>query len=309
MRIKATLEKIPGGMMIIPLFLGALLKTFVPSFINIGSFSTALMTGAFPILAVYFVCVGSTISLQATPYIIKKGGSLFLAKIFSAALVGYLVGKLIPGGMLFGISALAFMAAMNDTNGGLYMALMQQFGTAEDVAAYSLQSIESGPFLTMVTLGVTGLAQFPLIAFIAAILPLVIGMILGNLDEDLRDFLGKAVPVLVPFFAFALGTGLDFNNIIKAGFRGILLGILVVTITGCALFITDKITGGTGVTGLAAASTAGNAVAVPAAIAAIDPAYKAVASAATVQVSTSVIVTAILVPIVTAWWAKRVSKA
>lgn len=48
----------------------------------------------------------------------------------------------------------------------------------------------------------------------------------------------------------------------------------------------DKLTGGTGLGGIAAASTAGNAAAVPVAVAAV-------------------IVTSILVPIITAWFSKR----
>ena len=65
--------------------------------------------------------------------------------------------------------------------------------------------------------------------------------------------------------------------------------------------------GGThdGTAGLAAASTAGNAAAVPAIVAAANPAYKPAAATATVLVATSVVVTAILVPIVTAWWYRR----
>ena len=42
-----------------------------------GSFTGALFTGALPILAVFFVCTGASIDFRATPYILKKGGTLF----------------------------------------------------------------------------------------------------------------------------------------------------------------------------------------------------------------------------------------
>jgi NAD(P)-dependent dehydrogenase (short-subunit alcohol dehydrogenase family) len=64
--------------------------------------------------------------------------------------------------------------------------------------------------------------------------------------------------------------------------------------------------GGNGVAGLAAASTAGNAAAVPAIVAAANPVYNDAAKAATVLVAASVVVTSIIVPLVTAWWAGRV---
>jgi 2-keto-3-deoxygluconate permease len=197
------------------------------------------------------------------------------------------------------------VAAINDTNGGLYMALMGQYGKPRDVGAYSVMSLESGPFLTMVTLGVAGLSAFPWPTLVGAILPLAIGMLLGNLDRELREFFGRAVPVLIPFFAFALGAGIDLGNVWRSGLLGVGLGLAVVLVSGTFLFIGDRLTGGNGTAGLAAASTAGNAAAVPALVAAANPAYTAAAQHATVLVSASVVVTAITVPLLTAWWASR----
>jgi 2-keto-3-deoxygluconate permease len=170
-------------------------------------------------------------------------------------------------------------------------------------------SLESGPFFTMVTLGVAGLAAFPWQTFVGAILPLIVGMILGNLDLDLREFLSKAVAVMIPFFAFALGNTLNLTTVWKAGLLGIFMGVGVVVISGTVLITVDKLTGGNGVAGIAAASTAGNAAAVPAAIAAVDKSYANIAPAATMLVATCVIVTAILVPIATTWWFKHVQSA
>jgi 2-keto-3-deoxygluconate permease len=130
------------------------------------------------------------------------------------------------------------------------------------------------------------------------------GMLLGNLDREMRDFLSKAIPVMIPFFAFALGAGLDLTKVWQAGLLGLGLGVGVVVVTGIPLFLADRATGGTGVAGVAAASTAGNAAAVPAIIAAANPAYAAAAAPATVLVAACVVVTAILVPLATAWTAK-----
>jgi 2-keto-3-deoxygluconate permease len=298
--------------MIVPLLLGALINTLFPDLgKTLGSFTNAWMTGALPILSVFYVCMGATIDLKATPYILKKGGALLGAKLLCGAGLGLFAAQFIPqtgisAGLFAGLSVLAIVAAMNDTNGGLYMALIGQFGKNEDVAAYSIMSLESGPFFSMVTLGVAGLAAFPLPAFIGTILPLILGMVLGNLDREMREFLARAVPVMIPFFAFALGNTVNFLNVWKAGLLGILMGVGVVVVTGAVLIIADKVTGGNGVAGIAAASTAGNAAAVPAIIASIDKSYAAVAPAATMLVASCVIVTAILVPLATAWWAKRV---
>ncbi|CAL8980914.1 2-keto-3-deoxygluconate permease [Rhodoplanes serenus] len=308
--IKRSIERVPGGMMIVPLLLGAVIATLAPNTPKFfGSFTGALFTGALTILAVFYVCMGASIDFKATPYILKKGGTLFAVKIGMGIVAGVVFGRLIgeapiEAGMFAGLSTLAIVAAFNDTNGGLYMALMGQYGKPRDVGAYTIMSLESGPFLTMVTLGVAGLAAFPWQTLVGGILPLVVGMIIGNLDREMRDFLAKAVPVMIPFFAFALGAGLDLTKVWQAGLLGLGLGVAVVIVTGIPLFFADRLTGGTGVAGVAAASTAGNAAAVPAIIAASNPIYADAAKTATILVAACVVVTAILVPFATAWTAR-----
>ena len=310
--IKRSIERVPCGMMVVPLVIGALFATFLPDTPKFfGSFTGALFSGALTILAVFYVCMGASIDFRTTPYVVKKGGALLITKVGVAVVLGVILGHFlgegpVTGGIFAGISTLAIVAALNDTNGGLYMALLGQYGRPRDVGAYSIMSLESGPFLTMVTLGVAGLSSFPWQTMVGSILPLLLGMLLGNLDRDMRAFLSRAIPVMIPFFAFALGTGLDLSKVWQAGLLGVGLGIGVVVFSGIPLFFVDRLTGGNGVAGVAAASAAGNAAAVPAIVAAANPAYAAAAAPATALVAAAVMVTAILVPLVTAWTAKAV---
>jgi 2-keto-3-deoxygluconate permease len=313
--IKRFIEAVPGGMMVVPLLAGALIATFFPGTPKFfGSFTGALFSGALTILAVFYVCMGASIDFRATPYIVKKGGTLLFVKVGIAIILGLVFGRLlgeapVPAGMFAGLSTLAVVASMNDTNGGLYMALMGQYGRPRDVGAYTVMSLESGPFLTMVTLGVAGLSAFPWQTLVGAILPLLVGMIIGNLDREMRDFLSRAIPVMIPFFAFALGAGLDLSKVWQAGLLGLGMGVAVVVVTGIPLFFADRLTGGTGVAGVAAASTAGNAAAVPAIVASANPAYADAAGPATILVAACVVVTAILVPVATAWTARAFGRA
>ena len=76
-KIKRAVERVPGGMMIVPLIAGATVTTFAPHTGEyFGSFTGALFTGALPILAVFFVCTGSTVSLKSLPQVIRRGGAL-----------------------------------------------------------------------------------------------------------------------------------------------------------------------------------------------------------------------------------------
>ena len=313
--IKRSLDRLPGGMMLVPLAIGSVLVTLAPHTARFfGSFTGALFTGALPILAVFYVCMGATIELRTLPTVVRRGGALLATKIALGLAAGFLLGHLlgerpVTAGWFAGLSTLAVVAAVNDTNGGLYMALMNQFGRPEEAAAYSVMTLESGPFLTMVTLGVAGLAAFPWQTLVGAVLPLAAGIVIGNLDRDMRTFLGRAAPTLIPFFAFALGTTLDLHRVWQAGLLGLVLGVAVLAVTGAALLLVDRFNGGDGTAGIAAASTAGNAAAVPALVAAANGAYRDAAAPATVLVAASVIVTSLLVPVATAWWAARVRAA
>jgi 2-keto-3-deoxygluconate permease len=314
MKIKSAIEQVPGGMMMVPLLCGSIIATFAPhtgSFF--GSFTNALFSGALPILAVFYVCMGATISVRSFPLIVRRGGALMAGKIAlgicAGAILGHFIGSQpISSGFFAGLSTLAVVAAINDTNGGLYMTLMRRYGHAEDAAAYAVMSLESGPFLTMVTLGVAGLSSFPWQTLLGAILPLCVGMLLGNLDPDMRSFLGQGVPVMIPFFAFALGATLDLHLVWAAGLLGLVLGLATLVVSAALLVAIDKLIGGTGTAGLAAATTAGNAAAVPMLVAAANPHYAAAARPATVLVAASVIVTSLLIPPLTAWWHARVQR-
>ncbi|MDT3766050.1 2-keto-3-deoxygluconate transporter [Priestia filamentosa] len=315
MKIMKTIEKIPGGLMLVPLFLGAVIHTFAPkSGEYFGSFTNGLMTGTVPILAVWFFCMGAGINIKATGIVLRKSGTLVVTKIAVAWVVAVIAALLIPdggvqSGFFTGLSVLALVSMMDMTNGGLYASIMQQYGTKEEAGAFVLMSLESGPLVTMLILGTTGLAAFEPQTFVGAVLPFLIGFVLGNIDNDFRTFFSKATHTMIPFFGFALGNTIDLGVIVETGLLGVVMGLLVIGVTGVPLMLADKfIGGGNGTAGIAASSTAGAAVANPMIIASIKPEFMPVAQSATALVAASVIVTSILVPILTAYWAKYMNK-
>ncbi|MTH79886.1 2-keto-3-deoxygluconate transporter [Paracoccus aestuariivivens] len=315
MQIKKTIEKVPGGLMLIPLLLGALCKTFAPGAGEyLGSFTKGLTSGTVPILAVWFFCMGATISLKATGTVLRKSGNLVIVKTLVAWAATMVATMFLPvegvqAGLFAGFSALAICVAMDMTNGGLYAALMQQYGSKEEAGAFVLMSVESGPLVSMFILSSAGVASFEPHVFLGAILPFLVGFVLGNLDPDLKEFFGRAVQTLIPFFGFALGNGIDLNVIMTTGLAGILLGVLVIIVTGIPLMLADKyIGGGNGTAGIAASSTAGAAVANPMIIGTMVPELQPAAASATALVATSCLVTAVLVPILTGLWSNYMKR-
>jgi 2-keto-3-deoxygluconate permease len=312
MKLKKAIDRIPGGLMLVPLLLGACVHTFAPGAGKyFGSFTNGLIAGTVPILAVWFFCMGATIDLRATGTVLRKSGTLLITKMAVAWIATLVAAHYLPvdgikSGLFAGLSVLAITTSMDMTNGGLYAAVMQQYGTKEEAGAFVLMSIESGPLVSMIILGATGVAFFEPRLFMGAVLPFFIGFVLGNLDHDLRELFGRCVHPLIPFFGFALGNGIDLNVIVTSGFSGVMLGLGVIVVTGIPLILADRLlAGGNGAAGLAASSTAGAAVANPAIIGEMIPRFKPLVPAATAMVATACLVTAILVPILTALWVRR----
>jgi 2-keto-3-deoxygluconate permease len=313
MRLKDTIDRIPGGLMLVPLLLGALCRTFAPDAATyFKGFTQGIMTGVVPILAVWFFCMGASIKLSATGTVLRKSGTLVLTKFFAAWAITIVATWFIPPegiqtGFFAGLSVLAIVCAMDMANGGLYASLMQSYGTREEAGAFVLTSIESGPLMSMIILGASGVAHFEPQIFVGAVLPFIVGFILGNLDPKLRAFFTPGGLLMIPFFAFSLGNTVDLNNLLSplAGL-GVVLALSVIVLTAIPLILADRfIGGGTGTAGLAASSTAGAAAANPLAIAAVAPQFSGVVKTATPLVAICVIVTSIVVPILTGLWYKK----
>ena len=306
MKIKATIEKVPGGMMLVPLILAAMLNTFAPQVLEIGGFTTALFKhGALPLIGAFLLCMGAGISFKAAPRALLQGTTITVTKVLVGVVLGFIIQHIFGSKGIYGLSSLTMIVAMSNANGGLYAALVGEYGNERDVGAISILSLGDGPLFTMIALGAAGMANIPFMALVAVVAPIMVGMILGNLDQQMREFLTRGGPILIPLFAFSLGAGINLDMLIKGGVTGVVLGILVTFVGGFFNIRVDRLVGGSGIAGAAASSTAGNAVATPLAIAQADPSMAAAAAAAAPLIAASVITTAILTPLLCAWLAKR----
>ena len=308
MKVLSSIQKIPGGLMVVPLLIGAVMNTFVPGALEIGGFTTALFKkGAIALIALFVLCNGAQINVKQVGRPLIKGVALTSVKFFLGAFIGWIINKIFGMTGILGITPLAIVAALTNSNGGLYAALAGEYGDSSDVGAVSILSLNDGPFFTMLAFGITGIANIPFIAFVSVLVPIVFGFILGNLDEDMRKFLAKGTVVLIPFFAFPLGAGLDLKSIVGAGLPGIVLGVVCTLLTGLGGYFISAVYNKGKRTAVSAAigTTAGNAVGTPAVLALADSNLLPYVEVSTAQIAAAIIVTAILCPLLVSILAKR----
>ena len=310
MKLCATMRKFPGGMMVIPLVIGCLVNTFIPQVLQIGGFTTALFKGGQATLVGLFIfCSGATISFKEVGLPLYKGIILTVLKFAFGFAVGALLNMFFGPAGILGLTPFAVIGALTNSNGAIYTALAKEFGDETDMGAIAVLSLNDGPFLTMIAMGASGLADIPVIDIVAAIVPLVVGMILGNLDGEFRTLLSNGLNMVLPVNGFVFGANMSLFTIINAGVPGLIMGLLSVFFTGvCVYWVYSIIRKKPDPMGMAVGTVAGNAVATPAAVAMADTSLQPYVEAATAQTAAAMVITALLTPVMTGFFAKRAAK-
>ena len=305
MKLLHVVKRLPGGLMLVPLLLGVLVTTLTDGWIwktFEGTFTQYLWYGtAMPMLAIFLFCNGTQIKVKTAGKTLYKGIILLAAKVGSGLIIGLLLNRLTGGAGILGLSTMVIVASLTNSNGGLYAAMAGQFGDESDVGATAILAINDGPFFTMLALGVSGF-DIELTALVGCLIPILVGMLLGNLDDEIAEFCAPGTEMMIPFIAFALGSNMTFSSFFTAGPSGILLGVGCVLITGLSGYGVYKllrmprpqVAAGVG-------TTAGNAVSTPAALLAAGTITAQANAVAIAQISTCTIVTAILCPILVSW--------
>src|SRR3954463_6374485 len=123
MKIYRTINRVPGGLMVVPLFIGMVVNTFFPNLLKIGGFTEALSgSGYATVLGMYLFTVGTKMTFRAAPKMLVRGFGIMGSKVGTATRLAVAVARFF-GGEILGLSTLAIMVAMSDTNGGMFLAL------------------------------------------------------------------------------------------------------------------------------------------------------------------------------------------
>jgi len=302
------INKIPTGTMIVPLFASAILNTFCPSLLRIGSYSQAILSddGLKVMMVLTLLFTGTQMSISDIPQAIKRGGAHVLFKYLVGSGVFILIFHYFGNIGVLGTCSLAILCALTNNNGSLYMGLVQTYGDHADLVARPMFNLNSGPMLSLITVGIAGGASINWQEYVTILLPICIGILLCTIDNEIKTAAERGIALVLPIMDFILGANINLSNIVTGGFSGVFLFIIVIVVTGPVALIVDRILlKRPGYGGMATVSVAGNTIAVPAMIGQLVPSFSPFVKLATVQISCATVLSAILCPFIVQWFAKR----
>src|SRR6478672_9054822 len=101
MKIYKFINRVPGGLMVVPLFIGMVINTFFPDLLKIGGFTQALTGVGYPtILGMYLFTVGTKMTVRAAPKMLLRGFGILLAKVGTATVFALALDRFFGGNLL-----------------------------------------------------------------------------------------------------------------------------------------------------------------------------------------------------------------
>lgn len=300
MKLLKSIQKIPGGLMLVPMLAGALIHTFCPKLLELGKPASAIFSssGTMCVVGIMLVFAGIQIRPGELLLSLQRSGILIIVKLVLNILTGLFAMKYIGPDGIGGISLVAFIAALTSCNPGVYMALMDQLGDEIDVAGYALLNLAGLPFVPVCILGYAGGNGIDYLAILSTCLPFALGMVLGCTDSSIREFTKSGTAVMLPFMGFCLGSSIDLRMAFLASGPGFLLYLVIMAWNLIPLFLIDRlILRQKGYCAAAICCVAGLAITVPGLMAETDGTFVPYEAQAAPQVAFAVILSTIVTPI------------
>ena len=149
-------------------------------------------------------------------------------------------------------------------------------------------------------------AHFDYLSVFTTLFPFLLGMLLGNLDEDFRRLFGGATRPVLFFAGTNFGAAVDLTAVVRTGLSGLLLSLVYVVICCGLLLLLDRgVLRQRGYASVSLSCVAGAAVSFPAAVGQALPAYSPYVEAATAQVACAVVITTVISCLSTRWILSR----
>lgn len=306
------INKIPAGMFLVPMIVSMLLISFFPNMYSAvgGTLAELFDHGTGVIIGLLVFAAGTTIEIKNLVPLLKRHLPMILFKTLWSALLLVLFYFIFGMDGFFGINILAFACVIFSLNPAVAFAIHSEYGDQKFGGVYGLYGIMGMQFAPMIILSLLtsggDLGAIEWMPIVSVFLPLILGLILGNLDPAFGKFFTPLMGTLLPFLGWNLGTDMNIFSAIGSGASGLIMSVLFLVLM-LPLILMDKYVfkKNNGVDGAAIYNVAGMSIGNPAAIAAAFPLlFKSQETSAMAIVAMACIITSIVSPLV----AQKLSK-
>lgn len=197
-----------------------------------------------------------------------------------------------------GISFVAFVCAVTSANAALYMGIISPFGDKADKASFGIMLICSmPPVLFLGFYGEAGFGEAQVMQIISLIIPFILGMVLGNMDMDIRKVFAGGNAIILPFLGFEFGSTINLIDAVKMLPQGLLMSVIYFIIVITPSYIFERtVLHRPGYASVASGSLAGVALVIPSMAAASNTAFEPYVTSAVAILAFVLAVTNILSP-------------
>ncbi len=301
------LQKIPAGLFLVPMIVSMIVYTIAPDLMMTGGMIQSLFSGegvGFMVAALTFFS-GTNLDIPRLGRIVKRHGVILLAKGIISIVLSLLYIYFFGQEGVLGISALAFTVAICSINPAIYMSTVEAYGDEDDTAAYGLTGLFSIPLFPIIVFSIvagSGGGGMDWTPVFTTLVPLFIGMILGNIDREFANVFAPGIGALLPLLGWNLGQGMNLLEALRSGIPGVILTVLFLILNSYLFLMDDKLMNNDGIVGISLTNVAGVSTSTPAIIGAMYPAILgSYVTGATSQVLLVCVITSILTPLVAKW--------
>lgn len=302
------MKKFPGGTLLIPMLISSIIGTFFPKLFLIGGPTEALFSGQGLnfILGSIVMLSGCSLNLSSIVQVFKRYGIILSARLLFNTIVGILFVKLFGLDGVLGLSAIAFIVAITSMNPSLFLALSQDYGDEVDQNAFGLLAAVSTPIVPMFIYGLISPTPLDFMSLVSIVIPLIIGIVIGNLDKELGAFLTSGMGLIIILLGWSVGAKINLLDATKAGLPGILMVVLYYLLAVLPVFVVERtVLKRKGISSIAISTMAGLSASVPLMMLENNPELIPYSGEAAAVVTLGVIGTAIISPMLINWLDKR----
>ena len=314
------LNKIPAGTMFVPLVISAIITTIcihcglgVSLWEYLGNPMKDLFgsTGQMLLIGLMLFCTGTTITGRDFIEVGKRGIWIILARLIPAYVICAIVFVCCGVNGFAGIDSITLVCCLTSANAALYMGIIQPYGDDSDKGTFPIMLIFSMPLVPFIFLSCMGSGNSDIttsiLQIISLLIPFLLGVLLGNLDNKIRNVFKGGNAIILPFLGFQFGSTIDLVNAFQGEviLAALLLTVIYWAVTMILPYLVDRfILKRPGYASVASCSLAGVALSIPAMVATYT--FNGVSGSEAAKNATAILafvlfITNILAPFFTKW--------